>query len=57
MAAQEAEMAAHRAAQLEKDKKFAEFLKTLELESAKDTHSVAETKKTLVEVGILWATH
>jgi hypothetical protein len=33
MAAQEAERAAHRAAQQEKDLKFAEFLKTLELGS------------------------
>jgi hypothetical protein len=50
MAAEVALRADHRAAQIEKDRKFSEFLKTLELESARDTHSVEETKKTLVEV-------
>ena len=50
MAAEEALMAEHRAAQKEKDREFAEFLKTLELESARDTHSVAQTKLSLVQV-------
>ena len=50
MAAETAARADHRAAQIEKDKKFSEFLKTLELESARDTHSVEQTKKILVEV-------
>jgi hypothetical protein len=40
MAAEVALRADHRAAQIEKDRKFSEFLKTLELESARDTHSV-----------------
>ncbi len=54
MAAEEALMAEHRAAQKEKDREFAAFLKTLERQSAQNTHSVAETKLTLVQVLILF---
>ena len=49
LAAQEAEVLAHRSVQDAKDKEFAEFLKSIELESAKAAHSIENAKKSLKE--------
>ena len=50
IATDQAERAAHRAAQDTKDKEFAEFLRNLEIDSAHDVHSVETTKMTIKEV-------